>query len=280
MEGGRRPVAPSVRSLTDPQGDDPCRPDPGEPGRGRDRLAEQAGEWVSRRACCPSPTPRSSFGSVPTVVPPCRDRGAGPGPRSGHQERGSHGTHRDRGEGVMGAGAQPGYGMATRNVCRRTATRGHGIRVGIEVPARLPDGRPAAGNLDLFHAACDLLRRTGDAACPVQPSLARVATRRDVLRPAGQDIAFSEPALANSPRERGAFSPTPRFDRQGVDRLARSAPVRKNVRRWNRPLSGLGGSRRASWNTGELTGASATGGRTSRARGGRACPGRIGSRSV
>lgn len=43
MEGGRRPVAPSVRSLTDPQGDDPGRPDPGEPGRGRDRLAEQAG---------------------------------------------------------------------------------------------------------------------------------------------------------------------------------------------------------------------------------------------
>ncbi len=57
----------------------------------------------------------------------------------------------------MGAGALRGYGMATRNVCRRTATRGHGIRVGIEDPDRLPDGRLAEGNLDLFHAACDLL---------------------------------------------------------------------------------------------------------------------------
>ncbi|RDD85118.1 3-keto-5-aminohexanoate cleavage protein [Streptomyces parvulus] len=50
-----------------------------------------------------------------------------------------------------------GYGIATWDVCRRAAARGHGIRVGIEDTGLLPDGRPASGNVELVRAARHLL---------------------------------------------------------------------------------------------------------------------------
>ncbi|MEV1045415.1 3-keto-5-aminohexanoate cleavage protein [Streptomyces sp. NPDC049916] len=50
-----------------------------------------------------------------------------------------------------------GYGIATWDVCRRAAKRGHGIRVGVEDTGLLPDGRPASGNVELVQAARDLL---------------------------------------------------------------------------------------------------------------------------
>ncbi|MFD4700026.1 3-keto-5-aminohexanoate cleavage protein [Streptomyces niveus] len=50
-----------------------------------------------------------------------------------------------------------GYGIATWDVCRRAAARGHGIRVGIEDTDLLPDGRPATGNVELVQAARNLL---------------------------------------------------------------------------------------------------------------------------
>jgi uncharacterized protein (DUF849 family) len=50
-----------------------------------------------------------------------------------------------------------GDGIASWAVNRRAATRGHGIRTGLEDTPVLPDGRQAAGNGELVSAAAALL---------------------------------------------------------------------------------------------------------------------------
>jgi uncharacterized protein (DUF849 family) len=52
-----------------------------------------------------------------------------------------------------------GDGIASWAVNRRAATRGHGIRTGLEDTPVLPDGRLAAGNGELVAAAAALLSR-------------------------------------------------------------------------------------------------------------------------
>jgi uncharacterized protein (DUF849 family) len=50
-----------------------------------------------------------------------------------------------------------GDGVATWHVMRRGASRGHGIRVGLEDTTVLPDGRRPAGNAELVRAAAEML---------------------------------------------------------------------------------------------------------------------------
>jgi uncharacterized protein (DUF849 family) len=50
-----------------------------------------------------------------------------------------------------------GDGVATWHVMRRGASRGHGIRVGLEDTTVLPDGRRPAGNAELVRAAAAML---------------------------------------------------------------------------------------------------------------------------
>ena len=54
-----------------------------------------------------------------------------------------------------------GYGIASWAVNRRAASRGHGIRTGLEDTPVLPDGRIASGNGELVAAAAALLAQTG-----------------------------------------------------------------------------------------------------------------------
>src|SRR5688572_6620133 len=50
-----------------------------------------------------------------------------------------------------------GYGIACWAVNRRALERGHGIRTGLEDITLLPDGSPARDNVDLAHAASQLI---------------------------------------------------------------------------------------------------------------------------
>lgn len=52
-----------------------------------------------------------------------------------------------------------GEGIASWAVNRRAASRGHGIRTGLEDTPVLPDGRVASGNGELVAAAARLIRR-------------------------------------------------------------------------------------------------------------------------
>lgn len=52
-----------------------------------------------------------------------------------------------------------GDGLASWAVCARALSRGHGIRTGLEDTVVLPDGRLAAGNADLVHAAVEMMKR-------------------------------------------------------------------------------------------------------------------------
>lgn len=54
---------------------------------------------------------------------------------------------------------QHGFGAGAWPVLLRAAERGHGVRTGLEDTDELPDGRPAAGNLQLVEAAAEIVRR-------------------------------------------------------------------------------------------------------------------------
>jgi uncharacterized protein (DUF849 family) len=50
-----------------------------------------------------------------------------------------------------------GDDLATWHVMRRGASRGHGIRVGLEDTTVLPDGRRPADNAELVRVAAEML---------------------------------------------------------------------------------------------------------------------------
>lgn len=54
-----------------------------------------------------------------------------------------------------------GDGIASWAVSERALRRGHGMRTGLEDAPFLPDGRPAADNAELVHAAAALIARLG-----------------------------------------------------------------------------------------------------------------------
>lgn len=65
--------------------------------------------------------------------------------------------------GVMLEQVHHGDGIASWAVNRRAATRGHGIRTGLEDTPVLPDGRTASGNGELVTTAAQLLGQTPQA---------------------------------------------------------------------------------------------------------------------
>ena len=61
--------------------------------------------------------------------------------------------------GVKAPQLHHGFGSATWAVIERAASRGHGVRVGLEDTLTLPDGRPARDNAELVDAARQLIGR-------------------------------------------------------------------------------------------------------------------------